>query len=40
MEDANRPFIAMWNVRYGHAICEGGGKEGGSAELQFLFVWH
>lgn len=22
MEDASRLFTAMWNVRYGNAICE------------------
>lgn len=31
MEDVNRPFTAMWNVRYGNAIWEdtGGKKECG-----------
>lgn len=31
MEDVNRPFTAMWNVRYGNAIWEdaGGKKSGG-----------
>lgn len=41
MEDVNRPFTAMWNVRYGNAICEdAGGRRAGVAELHFLFVWH
>lgn len=29
MEDVNRPFTAMWNVRYGNAVSEDeGGKAG------------
>lgn len=42
MEDVNRPFTAMWNVRYGNEIWEdaGGKKRVGAAELCFLFMWH
>lgn len=37
MEDVNRPFTAMWNVRYGNAVSEDeGGRRAGVAGLRFF----